>query len=362
MAAEIAGAIQHEIERVFGKESLCRLPSSNVISRMARAHATGHAASGTRSVITEDPTLTFPVSVTYVDIGASQKHPVIFLSDYVNTLQSVNKLTNLTGHQPLSCLKRFWDHFRTLRPQHPVFDLPEHQRNYTVPMYLIGDEGRGYKKTAIMILGCEPVLGTGCEPEDEVTACEELKMNFRGDTYETRMLFSVLPRAVYKKNDACLHNLVHAWSENLGMCFREGLELGRGQPRLRIAILGLKADWPALDKLGKLERHFRREAYPFGKGICHLCQANTEVCPAWHGHDFTSAGWVRSMETSPLPWKPGAESALTMYIPVEPSMKPQFYLIDLFHTVHKGVHADLAGSAIVSWLVISSFNLQGAHT
>ena len=29
-------------------------------------------------------------------------------------------------------------------------------------------------------------------------------------------------------------------------------------------------------------------------------------------------------------------------------MKANFFLVDLFHTCHKGVHADLAGSAIDS--------------
>ena len=114
--------------------------------------------------------------------------------------------------------------------------------------------------------------------------------------------------------------------------------------------MGLKADWPALSKLGCLNRDFLREAYPYGAGICHRCLANSAACPSWHEHNIQVAAWVATMDAAPVPWKPDAESALTRYIPMEEKLKPHFYQIDLFHTCHKGVHADLAGGALDSLL------------
>ena len=352
MAAEIAAAVVAEIDGAFGPEASSKLQSGRLLQTMTRAYKTGHSAETVRSHL--QPAVAFPLPVSHADLGLNVLHPVIYPSDYIRTLATTGNLVNLTGGKRLSSLALFWGRFQLLRPNHPVFELSESDRAYTVPIYLFADEGRGYKKTGIMILGYEPVLGFGCEAEDEKTSRDELKMNFVGNTYMTRMLFSVLPKTSYEKKDIRLHALVENLTMDLARCFETGLSVkveGR-DVLLRVVAIGLKGDWPALIKLGKLERHFTRESYPYGKGLCHLCQANTEMCHSWHECDFTTAPWVATMSTAPMPWTPTQESSLTKNLPMEVAFKPQFYLVDLFHTVHKGVHADLAGSAIVTWVML----------
>ena len=345
MAAELADAVLDEITSAFGDEAVAKLQSATLLEGMSRAYRTGHSASLTRAAL-EAMSVVAPLHTSEVDIGLDDLHPVIFLSEYVKSLATMQKLHILTGGQPLKCLTSFWERFHPLRPEHPVYELEPEELALTIPVYLIADEGRGYKKSAIYVLASEPVLGFGCHTEDSVTAAEELKMNFIGNTYRTRQLFSVLPKNKYSNNPDVLHRLVEAWATDLALCFESGIDAA-GQ-RVRIAVVGMKADWPALVSLGKLDRHFRREAYPAGKGICHLCMGNTPSCATWHEVDFESAPWVASMQTSTLPWKPEDESALTRLIQMEPHLKPWFYLPDLFHTVHKGVGADLAGSSIDS--------------
>ena len=198
-----------------------------------------------------------------------------------------------------------------------------------------------------MVLGSEPVLGYGCDAEDDLTASEPVKMNFRGNTYKTRQLFTVVPKRVYVKDPEPLNNLINQWAADWRNCF-SGLHVQHDDQaiQLRIAVMGLKGDWPALSKLGRLDRSFAREAYPSGHGLCHLCAANTSECPEWHHHDFAEAPWIDTMGTVNLPWAPARESGLTRSIPMEQDGKAQFYLVDIFHTAHKGVHADLAGSAL----------------
>ena len=352
MAAEIADAIVKECQHAFGEGATSRLQSSRLLSLMSHGFRSGHAAEATRLALGSMLDVSFPLPISMVDVGTDTLSPVIFLSDYIKTLARLGKLSILTGKQPFSRLREFWINFQTLRPQHPVFDLDESEWSYAIPLYLIADEGRGLKKSAVMVLGSEPVLGFGCDQEDEATAAETLKMNFRGNTFQTRQLFSVMPKKRYSKTDNPLHALISAWSADLGKTFREGLllDIGGTVVRIRAVVIGLKGDWPALDKLGRLVRHFRREAYPWGAGICHLCEANSERCPEWHHHDLDTAPWVASMNNATKPWLPGKESSFTIDIPMEENMKPMFYLIDLFHTCHKGVHADLAGSAIASRL------------
>ena len=174
-------------------------------------------------------------------------------------------------------------------------------------------------------------------------------------------------KTTYQKDSTPLRRLVDAWAEDLGKCFSPGLEIRSGGSvrTWRIATIGLKADWPALSKLGCLNRHYLRESYPFGHGLCHCCMANTRGCETWHEHDFDSAEWVRSMATAVDPWKPRDESGLTRMIPMEMDKKPLFYMIDLFHTFHKGVGADLAGSGLVLFLhnnIIWLANLKTVKT
>ena len=348
MVAEIGHAFRTELENIFGSEAVRALPSGGLLQDLSQAYSTGHAGSGTRAAVAAVPNLTAQLPVSKLDIGLSFLHPCILPSSYLKTMATEGKLTNLTGGQPLSCLKSFWHKLQPLRPNHPLFTLLEEDWQWAVPIYLIGDEGRGFKKSGILILGWEPLLGFGCEAEDELVENEPLKLNFRGSTYKTRQLYTVVPKIRYSKNPNALDQLVLHWSRDLQSCF-SGLEvLYEGATiRLRAVVMGLKADWPALSKLGSLNRHFLREAYPFGAGICHRCMANTEACQSWHEHDIQRAPWVASMAAATLPWKPDAESSLTRHIPMEVDFKPSFYHIDIFHTCHKGVHADLAGGALV---------------
>ena len=191
----------------------------------------------------------------------------------------------------------------------PLFNLPEEDWQWAVPLYLIGDEGRGFKKSGILILGWEPLLGYGCEAEDELVKTEPLKLNFRGSTYKTRQLYAVVLKVRYSKKPCALEQLVLHWSQDLQSCF-SGLEVpyDGATIRLRAVVMGLKADWPALSKLGCLNRHFLREAYPFGAGICHRCLANSAACPSWHEHNIQGVAWVATMDAAPVPWKPDAGS------------------------------------------------------
>ena len=153
-------------------------------------------------------------------------------------------------------------------------------------------------------------------------------------------------KKTYSQDDGPLHRLVDAWSADLAKAFWEGVQVAvdGGWQIVRLVAIGLKGDWPALVQLGRLTRHFRREAYPHGQGICHLCMGNSAACPKWHQHNMQTAPWIQTMRDAPHPWT--VESSLTRVIPMEASQKPCFMLIDMFHTVHKGVHADLAGSSI----------------
>ena len=107
--------------------------------------------------------------------------------------------------------------------------------------------------------------------------------------------------------------------------------------------MGGKGDWPALCKLGGLNRHHGREAHQTASaGICHLCDAG-QPGHDFHRFDFTS---MLKARTSDLPWT--RPSSLSRHIPQSPSKKEMFYKIDLFHVGHKGVMGDVCANAIAT--------------
>ena len=308
MASELAHAIVEEVSATFGAEASGLLASGKLLRSMSQAFATGHAASMTRAALEAEPEIHASIPVSNVDVGLLDLHPVLYCSNYVKTLANVGKLKNLTGG--CESLLELWETWQPLRPHHPCYALSQQELLQTIPIYIIADEGRSFKKSTVMVLGWEPVLGNGCDVEDEITALHSMKLNFRGNTIKTRALFAVMGKNMYAKDASPLHKLVEFFAEDLRTCFLQGLQLRHrdGEQTWRIAAIGLKGDWPALDKLGRLFRHFRREAYPHGQGICHLCLANTAACPTWHECDFRAAPWIRTIPLNNAAWRPGQDA------------------------------------------------------
>ena len=64
---------------------------------------------------------------------------------------------------------------------------------------------------------------------------------------------------------------------------------------------------------------------------------------AWHEHDFDLMHKMK--QNVAAPWD--SEPSLIQKIPQSPSMKPHFFKVDLFHTLHKGFFGDIAANSIV---------------
>lgn len=227
------------------------------------------------------------------------------------------------------------------------------QLEWAIPIFAFGDEGTALRKTNAMVLGWEPILGQGTQlnVDDGVHEGEDWLqlLNFVGSTWRTRLLYACMHSKVYRKKPDRLEALMTEWAADLHRLQREGLRVqyGAGEVTVRLICLGFKGDLPALRKCGNLTRHFLRETVPHGPGMCHLCMANTSCCPAWHTWDWTE---TLGDDVFLPPFAAGQESAMTRDIHGGLA-KARFWLPDPFHTFHKGVHAELAGSAIAARLM-----------
>jgi hypothetical protein len=142
----------------------------------------------------------------------------------------------------------------------------------------------------------------------------------------------------------------------LKRCFYDGINVTIDDvpQNIFLVTVAMKGDWPALSKLGNLVRHHGRmtSSRDDGKGICHLCAGGMEGQP-WHDISFANMSAMRS--GVPAPWN--REPDLTREIPMDPSCKPQFFKVDIFHTCHKGIMADLAANVIVPSFCLKKYVL-----
>ena len=273
--------------------------------------------------------------ISEVDIGLGKPHPYVKLSDLMECLDREGKIGSLLlmGHTPEDYVN-FWECYRGQAPNHAVFQHHAHNLHACIPFFLHADEGVTHKKKSLMILSSHPILGRGWRLGPDV--------NFCGSTLLTRFMFSVLLGRLYKKKAKALLDLTQCWSRDWQDMFHKGVRT-TSHGHIFLIGLGLKGDWPSLVKLGRLTRHHLRDApcADNGVGICHRCAAGQRHYP-WYETGFDSS-WLTNEAPVDLPWGHGKASHLTQ-IPQDPDLT-NFFLVDLFHTAHKGVVADYAASA-----------------
>ena len=339
----MAAAFQKELD-----DSSATVASSRFLASAARLSETGH--SNRIPDLFEQYGLQAKIETTNLDIGLKRLHPVLRVQDLLQTLSVANKLDKifLQGHS-LKDFSTFWSRFYNTKggSQHPVFKYHGDHLQHCVPVYLHCDEGTGPKKRGLLVLQFQPVLGAGSRRGDD--------LNFSGSTYTNRMLYSVLKTSLYAKQKVVLYKLLQHWSDDWSQAFKDGISVRHNNIRVLLypIVLGLKGDWAGLVKMGRLTRHFGRDA-PLSSsppGVCHLCKAGQLGYP-WHENDVNAA-WL--LDPSPEASDPWATPSPLMSIPSGGGGR--FYLVDIFHTLHKGVYGDFAASAIASCSHVSKFCL-----
>ena len=290
--------------------------------------------------------LTANIRTSFVDVGLAAEHPVLRIQDTLQTFHANNKLDLFMMGNNESTFYDFWLRWQYLQPKHPIFSEHSHCLGSCIPVAVHADEGTTLKKKGIMIIQVQPIIGKGTRKRQgtpEVPGC-----NMLGESLQSRFLYSVMLTRVYsgkKKKNKPLLKLMDHLSKDLADAFYSGIEFGDGQTFFLVPI-ALKGDWPALIKLGGLQRHFGRVIAiddKAGKGICHLCQADQEGHKNWH--DVSWENMSRMHAGAPLPWD--TDPSLVSAIPLPNEYKVDFFRIDMFHTLHKGVFGDIAANTLV---------------
>ena len=347
---EIAQSFWAEYREATGVDSDDdSLASAAVLKAMSRASNTRHE-NQTEALYVQQG-LSAPIPISKVDLPGLPGHPYFKVSDYLRVFTEQDKLHLLMGGEE-SCFDKiatFWQRYHAVCPEHPIYKKSESCRRFQIPILLYADEGQTLKKQSIMVIAFQPALGAGSLSSQHHRSNEDgMGLNFAGSSYRTRFLLSCMLKNKYRKSAETFDDLIRVFVSEFNLMFEEGVgvSLASGNQKLGLTVIGVKGDWPILTRMGYLGRHFGRLAFGGDRpGICHLCMAGTEGIP-YHEYD-EHAKWIPTyLQSSPFSRDDGPLSQLHQSPAQERTL-----LYDIFHVCHKGVFAELSGSAIAPWMI-----------
>ena len=336
MVCDIAAGFWEEFATVNPHADI---PSGTVLRKMNRKRQTKHE--NETSKILKESGLSCPLPIDWVDIGHGTMHEVFRVESFIRIMSLHNNLPLLCGHEKtLRLVDEYWKRYQVVDPAHPVFSLHRGREMFVLQLNLHLDEGRTHKKSSIMVCNFQPVLGGNPEPDYDK---EELHTNLKYSSYCTRLLLFVMMKSAYKKDSKPFYTMLESIAQELLHLWTNGVEVVFGSHKitLYVCMMAMKGDWPILAKVGLMERFFGRKTRSNAAnagGICHLCLGGQDGFPY---HDFSAEARWRTTYLRHDPFKGVGPLACL------PHHSPMFYRFDVFHCCHKGIMAELAGSALV---------------
>ncbi|CAK9017195.1 Uncharacterized protein SCF082_LOCUS13524, partial [Durusdinium trenchii] len=328
--------------------------NDKVLKRIAKGGPT-HAARQAFAAF-DSVNLRAPMRVSRDSIGQRDDYPWIRPQDFAFCLQREKRLDLLLPAADLQTsrliLQEYWRRFKNQYDDHGIFqELTPQELQLTVPIKIHGDEGK--KKSPIMLMSWQPVLGSGTSRSITLPAAvqkEAMNMNFLGHCETTRFLSFAALKETYWDNPGVLQKAMTLIAEDLLAFMRKGIPLEDSNLPLRVAVVSIKGDWPWLIEAGALTRHFRRapkkgESAMVGEGICHLCLAGCDGYPMHEVGDAAKFLATMGSAASLCPWNTLAP--WVDLLPASPSFHPYMFRPDLWHNFHLGQGRYWLSSAFV---------------
>ena len=349
-----ARAVQEEIKSAT--------PAS--VERWARC-GVSHSERDVQRVV-KSQRLALPVPITDVCVGGKMLpfiRSVDWLGFLVTEVNQWHRLAGLERPNEKQCehvWSNFWRQFKALEPDHQIFTrLTEDELSHTAACYFHLDEGRTLKRAGIMIMSFHSALGFGFKKQAKRSRDGgplRFRVNYTGSTLTNRFLLAAIPKKYYEKNQQLLDDVLEMVAKDFKSCIDSGATCnGRVH---RICILGVKADWPAHVRCGKLLRSYNhgpknKSAKQTNSGVCHLKEAGMP------GILFEEIGcsqpvWKCSVGAS-LPW--ATTPQLLRHLPHNAAFPASYFKIDIWHTVHMGIGKSFISSAMT--LALELFRARG---
>ena len=301
--------------------------------------------------------LALPIPISWLEAkDDSVEVPLLLLRDWAQYIVDSNSLHVLLRPDPPreeAILASFWSKFKATQPSHPIFEIAERNQVqlHTVPCVMHGDEGRGRKRSAFMVLSFHSLLGRGLRPSEEKKHAQSaprryVKMlpTYIGHTYTNRFVFAALRTG---QHDYVWKKLMEAAAaECLFMC-TNGVFEKKTNKQYWIMVLHIIGDWPFLHKSGNLARSFNNcqkkknvKAEPVGN--CH-----------WRKAGQTSWGFEQIHTRRPT-WRTTMNDDDCVFVeptpfqclPHPPNQLARLWAFDFFHCWHLGLGKNYLGSVL----------------
>ena len=202
----------------------------------------------------------------------SVKIPILKMEDWADFMLRNNCWHVLCGlvrpdpERERAILASFWSKFRQLNPDHDVFKLESAGRlllHNTAPVVLHGDEGRGRKHTAYLVVSFRGLLGRGIQAGEREKCQKAVKKpylkqlcNYRGHSYTSRFMVAGLRKCDYTgENSNVFSALMSSCAKQAESVATTGIQDPEGNKRWMI-MLHITGDWPWLHKSGHFKRSF----------------------------------------------------------------------------------------------------------
>ena len=181
----------------------------------------------------------------------------------------------------------FWKTYQELYPTFQLFGRSDVDYSRTAAWVIHGDEGRTLKRNGILTTSLQSVLGFGYDEKRVVknAAASSLQVNFAGHSLTTRRIVSTIPKSSYESQPEVFHATMDHVARSCAKLLESGYVDKNTGERFRVCVLGVKGDAPYLAKCGRFYRTFnstvqRGDERGPPKGVCPLCLAGTNLCPA----------------------------------------------------------------------------------
>ena len=340
-------------------------PSASVAMRRFSFIREEDAEVGARRELVKEG-LTANIHIDKIDLPDTKGFPWVKVSSWAafllesgafpRQLVGVDSFAKMRG-----VLQEFWNRFRALHGDHPVFGLERDgvvSLDRLVPYYSHSDDGVTFRDGAIMVVSVHGLLGRGTKNYLKANAHHmpldqnEMGMNYVGNTWGTHCLAATMLKAVQTpENISALFSALAADAKSLLHDGIEAMELG-GE-KVWMCHLGMQGDMPALVKVGRFQRSFSHVPRASSSrqpcsGVCWLCHAGKEGPGNQPLYPFEDVGMSPSWEPTigvEVPWCQAPSILEGLGLTEKQSI--EFFVPDFFHNAHLGVLKTFTSSALV---------------
>ena len=149
----------------------------------------------------------YPIKVTVGTEKPLEGFPWIKPSDFIKALDATNDMSHLLGGHSLKearpILDVFWQRFKGVYPEHQLWDYLSatgRDARQCLPIFIHGDEGTSFKRSGILMVSIQGVIGHGTSKSTRLIEAnlramgEGIGLNFLKSGLQTRLLVCACPK------------------------------------------------------------------------------------------------------------------------------------------------------------------------